>query len=124
MIALDTPTMVLQAALASATGTTEPVAHVVARTVPQSTKSSFEEYQSRLTRTLFTGAANVTICAAPQVNEFKAIEYVGVVNRSTDTETVTVSTYDGTNRYPLIVQGLAANQGLYYEENRGWYLVS
>lgn len=122
MIALDRPEMVLQAQLASATGTTEPVASVVARTIAQATKASFEDYQGRITRSVLSGATPVTICDAPSQNAFKAVEYVGIVNRSTDTEIVTVSTWDGVNRYPLIVRSLTPNQSLYYRKRRGWYL--
>jgi hypothetical protein len=121
MIALDRPELVLQAQLASA-ASTEPVASVVARTIAQATKASFEDYQSRLTRSVLAGASPVTICDAPAQNAFKAVEYIGITNRSTATEILTVSTYDGVNRYPLIVRALTANQSLYYRKRRGWYL--
>ena len=121
MMALDY-TMVLQARTASAIATTEPVAHVWYYDVPAQSKPGFDEYQRALQRTVLTNTTDITICAAPRQGTVRNIVSVSIYNRSTDTEIFTVSTTDGTNRYPFENKTLATLETLHYENEEGWYV--
>lgn len=123
MISFDS-TMVLQARLASATGTTEPVAHVWFFDTPPQVKPTFEDYQRAMTRTVLAGVTDTTICAAPRQGTIRNVFAISINNRSADTEIFTVSTYDGTNRYPIVDnQSLVTLKALVYENGAGWQTI-
>lgn len=120
MISFDS-TIVLQVRLGSATGTTEPVCHVWFFDTPAGVKPTFEDYQRAMTRTVLAGATDTTICAAPRAGTIRNVFTLSINNRSADTELFTISTYDGTNRYPVIDQfSLATLKTLFYEHGAGW----
>lgn len=120
MISYDS-TMVLQAKTASAINTTEPVAHVWFFDTPPKTKEGFEDYMRAMTRTVMTNTTDVTICAAPAQGAIRNVFAIAINNRSADTELFTISTYDGTNRYPILDQySLATLKTLFYESGAGW----
>lgn len=121
MISLDS-TVALQVRTASAINTTEPVAHVWYFDVPSQTKPTFEDYQRAMVRTVTTNTTDVTICASPRVGTIRNIIAIAIYNRSLDTEIFTVSTYDGSNRYPLENKTLATLETLHYENGEGWYV--
>ena len=122
MISYDS-TMTLQARTASAINTTEPVAHVWFYDTPAQTKPTFEEYQRAMTRTVMTNTTDITICAAPRQGTIRNVFAISIYNRSLDTEIFTVSTTDGTNRYPVVNKSLATLETLWYDNEAGWQVV-
>lgn len=119
--ALDNLT-ILQAFMASATGTTQPQAHVWYYDVSVSQKLGFEEYRPQLQRTTLDDTNTVDICSPPTGQEtVRTITKVAIINRSTDTEIITVATSISANSRRIITMTLLTLQGLYYEQHRGWY---
>lgn len=121
MISYDS-TIVLQVRTATAINTTEPVAHVWFFDTPAQKKPTFEDYMRALVRTVMTNTTDITICGSPLKESIRNVFAISVYNRSLDTEIFTVSTYDGTNRYPLETKTLATLETLHYEDGEGWYV--
>lgn len=112
----------LQAVMASATGTTQPQAHVSFYDVPTGKKDGLEEYRIQLQRTTLNDTTAVDICDAPlTAGTVRIVTSVSIVNRSTDTEIISISTDVGGASRRIITKTLTTLQGLYYEQGRGWY---
>ena len=121
MISLSSTLMVLQARTATAINTTQPVAHVWYYDVPARQKVGMEEYQRGMQRTVMTDTTDITICAAPpDTNVTRNIYALCINNRSLDTEIFTISTFDATNRYPLVTRSALTLEAIWYEDEGGW----
>ena len=116
---LDKTTISLQAALAGAVSASEPEIHVdylVWNNEGLPTKPAS-------TRSVMTGATDVTILAAPTTQGY-VHEPVGIsiYNKDTASVVVTVKTDDGTERI-IIKKTLTTLQSLCWDKNVGWYVI-
>lgn len=125
MIALDSTLLTLQAVLASAANTTQPFAHVWYYDTP-GIASDYRTVRDRLSmqRTALNNTTAVDICAAPSKSGIsRQISELAIVNRSADTEIVTIQTTDGSTVGPIITQTLLTLESLHYNEEEGFYVM-
>lgn len=114
----------IYAVMASATGTTQPVATVFFHDVPHDTKEGFEEYPGGRQITALNSTTEVTILSSPAKTAItRQVDGLAILNRSTDTEIITVGTYDGTTRSPMVVKQLQPNQSIVFTPDGGWQIV-
>ena len=111
--------------LGGSAATTYPTCTVGSYIVPPQSKPDFAEYRSAPQFTLLTAATETTIADAPPEGSVKNINYVCVPNPDTATVTATIAIDDnGTNRNQTPPVVLAVGDTLYYDNKRGWYVMT
>lgn len=75
------------------------------------------------TPSLTNGLTAVTVVAAPAASTQRHVKALSVYNADTVNQTVTVRTYDGTNRRRIISAALAPGACLVYTDHSGWQII-
>jgi hypothetical protein len=75
-------------------------------------------------QTTSNNTTDVDICLAPQQSFIRNIEYISVYNADTITATVTIKIDDGGTETILVRAALATLEGLYYDNQSGWYALT
>lgn len=125
MIPLDTTTRKLQAFLAGAVSTTNPVVTVVFYDVPRGSKTDSSEYLKSIQFTNLNGVTETDVCAAPSVQgTVRNIQYINIYNADTASVDVFVVIDDnGTNRIQVKVT-LATTESAVWTPTGGWQVIT
>ena len=124
MISLDLTSQTLRSLLGGAT-TTNALQYEV-RYTPRVALTPDLQFQPQKATVQFSnsdGTNEVTMCAAPNQGEVLDISYIRIYNADTVAATITIFIDDGTNRTEIRVT-LATLESLFYEDGRGWYVIT
>jgi hypothetical protein len=117
-VILDT-TLKLEVTMAGSASTSQPECHIDfidytpdGKTAPPAT-----------IRTALSHATDVTVLAAPVNAQAREIIHIGVYNKDTASQTITVKTDNGTTEFIEVKQVVPTLRTLAWEKESGWYLI-
>lgn len=113
------PLLKLEAVLAGAVAANQPEVHVDYIDY----NKSGQIVQPSPFRVALNSTTDVTILAAPVVNQRREVVCLTIYNKDTASVTATVKTDDGTTERIMVRKTLATLESLCWEKGVGWYVL-